>query len=236
MSIDDQTLMAFADGELPAARAAEVAAAVAADPALAAKVERFRAVRGKLAGSLDGLAPPPDVLARAEAATARQAVRMRPFVGAMLAAGIAGVVLGVTLPWEGRGRYNDAIGPDMRTRGSLTRALEKTPSGSERRILQAKVQPLFTARAGDGEPCRAFRVVRTSESFEGVACRERRRWRIVALAQIPPQPKGYVQASGGEAPAIAAALDALNVGDPLSKTAEQALIDRRWKLPGGWGE
>lgn len=41
MTLPDETLMAFADGTLPAEAAARVAAAVAADPALAERVRPF---------------------------------------------------------------------------------------------------------------------------------------------------------------------------------------------------
>jgi anti-sigma factor RsiW len=48
MTISREELAAFADGELGAARAAEVAAAVAADGALQAQVEAHRALRAQL--------------------------------------------------------------------------------------------------------------------------------------------------------------------------------------------
>lgn len=48
MQIDDEILMAFADGELDAAEAAQVAQAVADDPALAARVDLFRQTRAAL--------------------------------------------------------------------------------------------------------------------------------------------------------------------------------------------
>jgi anti-sigma factor RsiW len=44
-NLDDETLMAFADGELDEVAAAEVAAAIDADPALAARVEMFMETR-----------------------------------------------------------------------------------------------------------------------------------------------------------------------------------------------
>jgi len=41
MAFDDETLMAFVDGELDAARAAVVAQAIERDPALAAEVDQI---------------------------------------------------------------------------------------------------------------------------------------------------------------------------------------------------
>jgi AraC-like DNA-binding protein len=49
MTISREELAAFADGELDTGREAEIAAAVAADPALAAQVEAHRALKARLA-------------------------------------------------------------------------------------------------------------------------------------------------------------------------------------------
>jgi hypothetical protein len=53
MTIPDETLMAYADGELEPAQCAEVEAAMAADPAVAARVEQHRALRRKLNAAFD---------------------------------------------------------------------------------------------------------------------------------------------------------------------------------------
>jgi anti-sigma factor RsiW len=53
MSIPDETLMAYADDELEPAQRAEVEAAVAADPQLAERVARHRALRKKLNAAFD---------------------------------------------------------------------------------------------------------------------------------------------------------------------------------------
>jgi anti-sigma factor RsiW len=53
MTIPDETLMAYADDELEPAQRAEVDAALAADPQLAARVEQHRALRRKLNAAFD---------------------------------------------------------------------------------------------------------------------------------------------------------------------------------------
>lgn len=53
MSIPDETLMAYADGELEPEQRAEVEAAMAADPTLAQRVEQHRALRQKLNAAFD---------------------------------------------------------------------------------------------------------------------------------------------------------------------------------------
>lgn len=221
MSIDDATLMAFADGELSEARTAEVAAAVAADPALAARVERFRTVKARLAGSLDGLAPRADLLARAKQA---QAARPNPvrIWGPALAASLAGLVVGAAAVMSLRPAGD--LGPDMAAQGGLVAVLERTPSGT----AAGGVEPLYSVVAADGRACRAFRTI-GGRGYEGVACREGDGWRVLALAEAPRRLPGYSQASGDEAVAVGAALDGVQAGEPLSAAAEAALIRRGWR-------
>lgn len=224
MSIDDATLMAFADGALPDPRAAEVAAAVAADPALAARVERFRIVRGRLAGALDGLSPPADMLARAaQAEAARTTTRSRAWLPAM-AAGVAGLVVGAAA--IAALQPAGPLGPGQVARGALRAALDDAPSGAPRR----GVEPLYSVVAADGRACRAFRTADGARAYEGVACREGAAWRVLALAEAPPRAAGYSQASGDEPAAIAATLDTLQPGPPLSTAEETA------RIRAGWGE
>jgi hypothetical protein len=221
MSIDDATLMAFADGELSDTRAAEVAAAVAADPTLAARVERFRTVRTKLAASLDNLAPPADLLARAEQAQASRPNLVRIW-GPALAASVAGLVIGAAAVTTLR--PDGDVGPEMAAQGDLVAVLERTPSGT----AAGGVEPLYSVVAADGRACRAFRTI-GGRSYEGVACREGDGWRVLALAEAPRRATGYGQASGDEPAAVGAALDGVQAGEPLSAAAEAALIRRGWR-------
>ena len=51
MIYDDETLMAYADGEFDEAQSAAIAIAVEKDPLLARRVERHRALRAEVAGA-----------------------------------------------------------------------------------------------------------------------------------------------------------------------------------------
>jgi anti-sigma factor RsiW len=53
MTLSDEILMAYADGELDAAQRAEVEAAMAADPDVARRVERHRALRRQFSATYD---------------------------------------------------------------------------------------------------------------------------------------------------------------------------------------
>lgn len=59
MRIDDETLMAYADGELSPLEAKRIEAAMAEDFSLAARVQRFRAVRRALKTAYDAVAAEP---------------------------------------------------------------------------------------------------------------------------------------------------------------------------------
>ena len=53
MTIPEETLMAYVDGELDEAGRGEVEAAMAADPEVARRVERHKALRKKISSELD---------------------------------------------------------------------------------------------------------------------------------------------------------------------------------------
>src|SRR5512135_2932910 len=53
MQISEETLMAYADGELDAAAAAQVEAAIRGDPELAARLARQRTLRARLRDAFD---------------------------------------------------------------------------------------------------------------------------------------------------------------------------------------
>src|SRR5690349_22971328 len=67
MNYDDETLMAYVDGEVDAKLRTDIDAAIANDPALARRVEHQRAVRAKVAGAFAKVLdqPLPDRLMRA---------------------------------------------------------------------------------------------------------------------------------------------------------------------------
>ena len=59
MNYDDETLMAYADGELDAVQRAEIATAADKDPALARRVEKHRALRAQVAGAFASVVDQP---------------------------------------------------------------------------------------------------------------------------------------------------------------------------------
>ncbi|MES2684597.1 MAG: hypothetical protein V4650_13840 [Pseudomonadota bacterium] len=218
---DDTQLMAYADGELPAAEAAAITTALAEDPALAARIERFAASRRALKQAFalpaaEPLSPALLKLLAPPAATAapRNAVRRRPRWPMALAASL---LLGLGL-MSGYKLLNPAA-------DSLSLALETLPSGEIRRTAEGEIVALSTLAAGDGSLCREYERSSASTSQRGLACREGEgQWRERALAAaVPPDAGGY-QLAGGEPVDAAIALNARRL----------SLEEERQRLLQGW--
>lgn len=232
MTYDDETLMAFADGELSPDRAREVESACRTDPLLAARVERFRKVREAVGEAARGAAPAPrpgileEAMRRTGAGPAQGAVRRWPLA---LAASLAGLFVGIGGGlFVGRTSALD-MEAGMVARRELASALQRAPSGQTRESPGLDVQPLYTVIASDGRPCRAFQAVSRRGAVEGAGCRDDGVWRIVALAPVERPAAEFLPAASVEPPAVAAAIAALGPGDPLDAAAERALMRRAWR-------
>lgn len=215
--LDDETLMAFADGALDTEQAREVEAALAGDAAARATVARFRATRGLLEAAYPE-EPAPELLERRVRAMARR--ERRPAApaygrwGLPLAAAVA-LTLGLAGGWLAAQRGGDP----------LTAALERTPSGTAVALAEGgALTPTETFRDREGRWCRAFE----QGGATGAACREPGgAWR---LAFLVPAGQGDAYAPAGEGPEPGdALLGALRAGAPVDAATERALI------AGGWG-
>ncbi len=214
MTVDDETLSAFADGELPPKKAAEVAMAVATDAGLAVRLQRFRAVR-----ALVGVEAAPTPKARL------LGFARRAWIPALT--GIAGLAVGLGAVLLRREIPLVDLRAGMAARGALEAALDETAGGMSFAQGGATVSPLYTVVAADGRPCRTFHV-EAQTAFEGAACREGGAWRLLTLAPVAVRAPGFDQASVSEPPALAAAMEDLEASDPLARDAEAELMAAGW--------
>ena len=175
MTISREDIAAFADGELTGERQAEVAAAVAADPALAAEVEAHRALKARLAGHFAPIAeqPVPDHLAAmlqpkpaevVDFAAARERVeakrrlpRWSLYAGPALAATLA---LALFIPRGG----SDELDPQ------LLAALDNQLVAEQADDAETRI--LLSFRNDADEFCRAYSVPGRS----AIACRTSDGW------------------------------------------------------------
>ena len=246
MSYSEETLMAYADGELdPAARAA-LEAAMAADPGLARRVARHQALRARLRAVLDPVLdePLPQRLLESVrgAAAPRPAAKVIPLkrpaaprwswpqLGALAASLVLGALLGplVLHPPAGGGAVITRAG-EMLAGGALARALTEELASNPTPGSPVEIGVSFRAR--DGGYCRSFQL-REEQALAGVACREHNAWRLEVLAQSPAQPPaagGYRPAATALPPSVARTLDELRAGEALDASAEAAARARGWE-------
>ena len=244
MTFSDETLMAYADGELDGPTRAAVEAAMAADPEVARRIAQHQALRSRLHSAFDPVLAEalPERLLAAVRGTAPQphpgkvtALRRAPVRwswpqwAALAASLLVGVLLG---PWlvraPGRAPLVTHDGTVLAA-GALARALSEQLASNQGADAAVQIGVSFRSRGGDY--CRTF-VLREKSALAGLACRAQGAWRLEALAaseSAPARGGEYRAAAAALPPAVAGTLDALIAGEPLDARAEAAARDRGWK-------
>lgn len=233
MAIDDETLIAFADGELDESRRAAVAEALLADPALRARLDAQRRLRARLAAHYAPAAEEPlperltALLTRgddggvADLAAGRQR-RARPVwanFAAIAATLMIGLFAGTMIP---RGSGPVAVeGGAMIARGDLADALE-TQLAAQGSDGPHRIGLSF--EAADGRLCRTFE----GDAMSGLACRGGEGWQLVMTAAGAGARSEYRQASSGNALVMQAAQE-LMAGEPLDAAGERQAREAGWR-------
>jgi anti-sigma factor RsiW len=249
MKFSQETLMAYADGELDAATRSAIEAAMAQDPAIAAELARHRALRDELRGVFSGalseeiparlLETANKVPARrdsgiADMASARAAKEVRtsrtrwswPEWTSIAASLLIGVLGGRALL---QNDSSDLLATDdgpLVAAGALSNALTSQIGGQA--DAQDKVRIGLSFRARDGNYCRTFAL--PGDSAAGVACRGNKQWQIQALARITGETDSseYRQAGTPLPPAIVQIVESTIDGDALDEQQEAAARARNW--------
>lgn len=231
--MNDDQLMAYADGELDAARRAAVEAALAADPALAERLRRLQALRSRLRAAFDPVLDepvparlrdalrPPSVVVDLDSERARR----RPLwaLAASLFVGVAVGVLGA--------RWGLADDPLMLrddgallAQGPLDALLSSQPAGGSG---AQQVRLSFVDR--DGAYCRAF-VLDGRTPLAGLACRSSDAWRVQTLATAQPAPGGELRPASSALPAaLLRTIDERIAGEALDAAGEAAALRSGWR-------
>lgn len=230
MQIDDETLMALADGELDPLRAGELRQQIAADPELQARLFRFEETRRLLAGlRKDQEGPDPlAAMIRAAAApsvangTAEEAARWQPANlnrRPWLAAAASAAVVAIGLGWW---QWADTPAAGQFSPGEIA-ALERLPSGQAQSLGDAgELTMIASFRAADGTLCREYETSHQDRLRMVLACRDAGGWaaRFVALSEDAGQ--AYHPASGEGS--IDEAIAATGAQAPLSPDEEAAAL------------
>lgn len=236
MTPTPEELAAFADGELSGEREAEVAAMVAADPALEREVERHRRLREQLAAHfapiVDQTVPERLIatakgeaagtaaevvdfaVARARRADRRRLPRWSYFVAPAAAAALA---LAVFVPRSGETTdgYADA---------QLAATLDTQLVADQATNAPTKI--LLSFEDNGGQYCRVFR----SAAQSGIACRNSKGWRLVDTdAGSRETGTEFTQAGETDAELLARA-QAMAKGPALDAEGEKAARADGWQL------
>ena len=233
--VSDETFFAWLDGELGPGEAAGVAAEVEADPELAAKAERHRALQGRLTQAFGVVADArvPEQLSAAvrpaeaevidfAAARSSRETRWRsvPQWAALAATLAVGVFVGTMVP-QRRDAPVAVEGGQLYAASALDRALDaqlaSAPSGPVRIGL--------TFRDRSGAICRTF----TEPAQSGLACRSGDRWQLRGLFAAPEGQGGNYRMAAGMDPGLAALVDTTMAGEPFDGAREKAARDTGWR-------
>lgn len=239
----NEDLMAYADGELPAADAARVEAAIAADAKLARRLEAERRLRAALKGHLDPVAaePVPDALTAMIAAAREEneagkvvslatvraereaKVAPRPFLqrwgGLAIAASLVlGLMLGTQLQSGSAVRERNGA---LVASGTLAKGLDTQLASTEGGSLRI----LASFQRDGGDYCRAFEAGATS----GIACKDQGNWVLErTMTRGTRQTSEYRQAGSADSELMAVAQD-MAKGEPLDAAQEKAAVIKGWK-------
>jgi Putative zinc-finger len=249
MTISDEMLMAYADGELDAASRARVEAAMQEDPEIGKRVARHRALRETMQGAFSGVLNEPvperliqaargqtaapksavvDLSAAREAARRKNSAALRWQPAAIAASLLLGLGLGF-LAWHGSGGLiQPGAGGGLVASAALAEALSTQLSDDRSQVSVAVAGLSFRDKSGDY--CRTFSLTGSAASL-GLACREGTDWKIKALAQAPhgaANPGNFRTAGSEDSPVIRAAVEASIEGEPLDHAGEIAARQAGW--------
>jgi hypothetical protein len=248
MTVSDEALMAYADGEADAATRALIEQAMRDDPDVRRRIARHRAMREAMQGAFSAVMdePVPQRLidaargnaaaapvnavdlagTRASARETQKRLRSRLPL-AMAASLLLGVALGY-LGWHGSGVLMQAgASGGLTASAGLAEALSNQLSADRPPGSAAITGLSFRTKAGNY--CRTFSL--TGNASSGLACREGNSWKIKALAQAPRMPSDsadFRQAASADVPAIRAAVEESIDGEPLDRAGEIAARRQGW--------
>jgi len=257
MSFSDETLMAYADGDVDDATRIEIEAAMRRDSSIASRVARLRAARderyaeraqrtsaaqARRGGNVVQLAA-----IRAQRLATQQAARKAAkrqwgwlewsALGLVMVVGLAAGKFGLAR-WQPDWFADKAAPPTevFNRNGALV---------AQGRLATALSQQLGTATPSDSEVrvglsflsneggyCRSFTLVGASHDLVGIACRASEEWRIPVLVQnTRPLPGlGNRRMAGTEMPtAVLEAIDQRIVGGMLDTRTELEALRRNWQ-------
>jgi len=236
--IDEEKLMAFADGELHGAERAAVEQALETDAALRGRLEAQRRLRATLSGhygpvageevperllALLGAAKPENVPSLSAARERRKPIRRPAWrnLGAIAATLAVGIVAGQLVPSSAPIGVEDGR---LVAQGELAAALETQLASAQTPETATRIGITFADR--QGRACRTFDAAAAS----GLACREDGTWSVLMTG--PGRNAAATEYRQAGSPLVLQAAQEMMAGEPLDAAGERAAIDAGWKISG----
>lgn len=240
MRIDDELLIAFADGECSDADRAKVERALADDPTLRERLEQHRRLAARLSAHFGPVAEAPvpdrlaDLLRKQEAdiidfAAAREVKAQRKRLpgwgqwGAIAASLAVGIMAGqLVLP--NRGGVVESRQGVLIARGPLESALDVQLASAPEANSAVRIGLSF--RNQTGQYCRSFEM----NGLSGIGCRSGEGWSLPVTHSTGAAQAGlqYRQAGSGDSLVLQAATSMM-AGEPLDAATERKLRDKGWR-------
>lgn len=252
---DDERLSAYIDGELGRAEAELLGRRLAAEPALARRLEQMRAAdltAQRAFHAIDETPLPRRLLDVVEAGEGRGAERMSasnvvplPARGARRFLQMP-VAIAASVALAAGFLVHDLIAPDTVPVSAMPVSGRIAQESGLYRMLETKLsaepvtlaggtdgEVVLTFRAADGDWCRQFRLRADAAAMQGLACRQAGAWQMeTASFRAPGPPDGSFQQAGGTSTALETAVRA-RLGDrqPLESQEEIQVISDGWETP-----
>jgi hypothetical protein len=247
MQFSDETLMAYADGEVDADTRRQIETAMLSDPTIAERVANHRALRVDLGAAFGGVLdePVPSRLldaansspagTRSATVTDLKAARAAksgdktskswtwPQWAAIAASLLIGVLAGRSELQRAQSDVFATTPGGILATGELSAALDEQLNGN---AADADVRIGLSFRSKAGHYCRSFETGMTA----GFACRENAQWRVLALNESVTRVRGdqYRMAGSELPPAVLTAIDDVMEGEALDREQELAARERGW--------
>lgn len=255
MTIPDDILMAFADGELDEATRQMVEAAERDDPDVRRRLAAHRQLRARLqtafAATLDEPVPErllaavrkpavpvaavtrlADRRAAKSGATARKiSMSAWPAFGSLAASILLGLGVGYAVWHAPDDEPLRASADGVVAGGSLAKALSTQLAAERPPDRVATIGLSFLAKSG--AYCRTFSLSSGGHADAGLACRDGERWRVHLLA--PDANDGsarsdYRTAGSSDSPQLRSLIESEIQGEPLTREGEEAARRDGWRL------
>ena len=240
-NIDDAMLSAYLDGELSAQQLRDVRTALAADPALAERLEAMQRVNELVvrhAQALDASPLPSAVVDMlkadgakpAQAATTATVVqgpwqRWSRHAGVQLALAASLVLaLGLTL-----NNLREPVPADLPAFAEYRQQLDTSPSGASIAVDAATLSSRFSFVDRNGRYCRQYQLSTATAGSENIACRTGAEWALIASLPVPVQATPDMYQPASSSAELNALLDTMMSGEALDLETEAALIERNWQ-------